>query len=289
MTIKETCRVCTMPIKISSHKTCIRKDIAAKTTAERYFVANKLRDAIGKDALSGFSYAANTISIRPICSSVQCAEKAEQLLNNLSAQYSCLQNANTNTNTSNSKNQTQKILFTFLDNANIDDMIKNGVLTAKKARKTALIQARNLSATDAQEIIDQGGFKTIAWSDNGDALVETVNKKIHANDWLVTQIIQGHENCYVSSSSDFARLYSLVNTPVEVDESTFDESRGAWYKPLGEERTIYEIPEDMNIELGVSWGTMKIRGGGVILPTRKGNTYYGIGPEEFKATHSIIS
>ena len=48
------------------------------------------------------------------------------------------------------------------------------------------------------------------------------------------------------------------------------------------------IPKNQNLEFKAPWGeSMKIRGEGVIVPD--GENFYGINPEEFKATHSEVS
>jgi hypothetical protein len=164
--------------------------------------------------------------------------------------------------------------FTFKDNKSITKMIEHNILQKKTAAKTALIQATNLSQNAVDKILQKGGFQSVIFTSSGDAEIETINSHINAGDWIVTQLIGGKENSYIVDADDFKELYSKTETP-------------NMYKPRGEERKVYIIPEDMNIELEASWGKMKIRGGGVILSNGKGG-YYGINPEEFRATYSII-
>lgn len=158
--------------------------------------------------------------------------------------------------------------------AQITDMIQNKTLQELKAVKNKIVHAQRLTTQMVQDLLAQGGYQTVVMDDNGKPMVETTNKKIAEGDWLLTQKLEGYDNCYIVGDAKFATLYDQYD---EVGH----------YKPKGGVRTVYQLPAGMNLEFEAPWGgQMKIRSGGVLVAD--GDKYYGINPEEFKATHSVV-
>lgn len=165
-------------------------------------------------------------------------------------------------------------MYTQVNVSQINQMINDGVLVPLQAIKDKNVRAIELTQEVVNHMIANGGYQTVVLDEKGRASVETTNKKLNAGDWLVTNQIATHDNSYVVSSEKFFKLYEKTNTP-DV------------YKPISGVRTAYKIPQDMNLEFEAPWGgMMKIRSGGVLVAD--GDKFYGINPEEFVATYSIV-
>lgn len=163
--------------------------------------------------------------------------------------------------------------YTKVDSAKIAEMIENGTLTKMTVVKDVPVKAITLTQEVVDKMLAEGGYKTVVIDDEGKLFEETTNKKINVGDMLVTNQIAGYENSYVVPSAKFVNLY----TPTENKEV---------FNPVATDKTVYSIPENTNLVFEAPWGgDMKIRAGGVIVPD--GEKFYGINPEEFKATHSV--
>lgn len=163
--------------------------------------------------------------------------------------------------------------YTQVDGQKIAEMIENGTLTKMTVVKDVPVKAIVLTQEVVDKMLAEGGYKTVVIDDEGKLFEETTNKKINVGDMLVTNQIAGYENSYVVPSAKFVNLY----TPTENKEV---------FNPVATDKTVYSIPENTNLVFEAPWGgDMKIRAGGVIVPD--GEKFYGINPEEFKATHSV--
>ena len=161
-------------------------------------------------------------------------------------------------------------MYTKTTPQGIRQMIASGALKEMKAIKDKNVRAIQLSESVAAQM-KESGYQTVAIDDDGSLLVETTNKKIATGDWILTNQIEGHNNSYVISGAKFPTLYEA--TP-EADI----------YKPISGVRAVYETSQ--NFEFEAPWGgDMKIRSGGVLVAD--GDKFYGINPEEFKATYSV--
>jgi hypothetical protein len=163
--------------------------------------------------------------------------------------------------------------YTKVDVEKISQMIQDGTLTKMIAVKNVPVKAIKLTQEVVDKILAEGGYKTVVIDDEGKPFVETTNKKINVGDMLVTNQIAGYDNSYIISAEKFTKLYTEGSQP-------------DIFNPAGEDRTVYVIPKGLNLEFEAPWGgDMKIRAGGVLVPD--GEKFYGINPEEFKATHSV--
>lgn len=161
-----------------------------------------------------------------------------------------------------------------VDEVQIAEMISNGTLAEMKAVKDTQVIAVELTQKSIDAMMLKGGYQTVVIDDNGKPFVETVNKNLKVGDFMVTNQIAGYNNSYVISAEKFATIYN----PTE-NKSVFTP------KPV--EKTVYMIPKGLNLVFMAPWGSeMKIRGGGVLV--RDGEKFYGINPEEFKATHRVL-
>lgn len=164
--------------------------------------------------------------------------------------------------------------YTKLDTQQILEMIENRTFKKMIAVKDVPVKAILLTQDIVDKIFAEGGYKTVVIDDEGNPFTETTNNKINVADMLVTNQIAGYENSYIVGSEKFAKLYNATDNK-EV------------FSPIGEERTVYMIPKGTNVSFEAPWGgEMKIRGGGVIVPDEE--KFYGINPEEFKATYSEV-
>lgn len=142
------------------------------------------------------------------------------------------------------------------------------------AKKDVPVRALVLDQAQIDKINAEGGFKTVVIDENGNAMVETVNKSMLPGDYLVTNQIEGQDNSYIVTAAKFAKLYAATNDP-------------GVFNPIGDPRTVFQLPAGVNLEFEAPWGgTMKIRSGGVLVPD--GDKFYGINPEEFKATYRVV-
>jgi hypothetical protein len=163
--------------------------------------------------------------------------------------------------------------YTKVTNEQIAAMINDGTLTKMIAVKNIPVKAIKLTQEIVDKMLADGGYKTVVIDDEGKLFEETTNKKINVGDMLVTNQIAGYENSYVVPAAKFVNLY----TPTENKEV---------FNPVATDKTVFLIPENTNLVFEAPWGgDMKIRAGGVIVPD--GEKFYGINPEEFKATHSV--
>ncbi len=164
--------------------------------------------------------------------------------------------------------------YTQVNKKQIAELINNGTLKRLTAIKNAPVKAIELTKELVDKILDEGGYQTVVIDDNGNAFVETTNKKINIGDFLVNNQIAGYDNFYIVLSSKFFSLYK--------------KGEGSdIYNPVATQKTVYLIPEGKNLEFEAPWGgLMKIRSGGVIVP--EDDNFYGINPEEFKATHIVL-
>jgi HEAT repeats len=143
------------------------------------------------------------------------------------------------------------------------------------AKKDVPVKALCLGQAEIDGINAKGGFETVVVDENGKAMVETKNKAMQPGDWLVTNQIEGQNNSYIVPAAKFEKLYSASATP-------------GVFNPVGDPKTVFVLPEGINLEFEAPWGgAMKIRGGGVLVPDE--GKFYGINPEEFKATYSEVS
>ena len=155
----------------------------------------------------------------------------------------------------------------------ITKLINDGTLAKLTAVKDIPVKAVELTQTMVDDMLKSGGYQTVVVDDNGKQFIETTNKKLNVGDFLVTNQIEGQDNSYVVPAAKFAKLYTATENK-EV------------FNPAGEDRIVFKLPLDMNVEFEAPWGgAMKIRGGGVLVAD--GDKFYGINPEEFKATHRI--
>jgi hypothetical protein len=162
-----------------------------------------------------------------------------------------------------------------IDKTDFLRLIQEGLVEKLTAVKDKTVVAEILTESSINRIFEMGGYPTVCYDDEGNPFVETVNKNIRAGDYLVANVIDGRENCYVINSEKFESLYDNI-------EGT------SVYRPKGELRTMYRLPMDMNVSFIATWGSeMKVRGGGVLI--EEGDSFYGINPEEFKATYTIKS
>jgi len=165
--------------------------------------------------------------------------------------------------------------YTQVTTTEIIDMINNGPLTKLTVVKDVPVKAVQLTQDVVDKMIANGGYQTIVVDDNGKSFVETTNKKLNVGDFFVTNQIEGQDNSYVVPAAKFVTLYTATE-----DKQIFN--------PIATDKTVYLIPEGLNLSFEAPWGgEMKIRAGGVMVPD--GEKFYGINPEEFKATHSIKS
>ena len=163
--------------------------------------------------------------------------------------------------------------YTKVDTAQIAEMIDNGTLTKMTVVKDVPVKAIELTQEVVDKMLAEGGYKTVVIDDEGKPFVETTNKKINVGDMLVTNQIAGYDNSYVVPAAKFVNLYTSTENK-EV------------FNPVATDKTVYLIPEGSNLVFEAPWGgDMKIRANGVIVPD--GEKFYGINPEEFKATHSV--
>lgn len=163
-------------------------------------------------------------------------------------------------------------MYTQVTASQIQNLIDSQTFAQLKAIKNKNVKAVQLTAEVVEKILAEGGYQTVVLDDAGQALLETTNKKIAANDWLVTNMLAGYDNSYVVGAAKFPTLY----------EATAEEGV---YAPISGERTVYRVAE--NIEFEAPWGgAMKIRSGGVVVPD--GDKFYGINPEEFESTYSVV-
>ena len=162
-----------------------------------------------------------------------------------------------------------------IDKNDFLNFIQEGLLEKLTAVKDKTVVAEKITESTANQIFEMGGYPTVCYDDEGNSFVETVNKNVRIGDYLVANLINGKENCYVLKAEKFESLYDNI-------EGT------SVYRPKGELRTMYRLPNDMNVSFIAPWGSeMKIRGGGVLI--EEGDSFYGINPEEFGATHTIKS
>jgi hypothetical protein len=167
-----------------------------------------------------------------------------------------------------------KIQYSNKKAEDIRSLIASGNLVAKVAHKTGQVTATKLTSTIIEDIKKQGGFSTYVIDDNGKAHIETVNKSINLGDWLVTNLIDGNQNSYIIRDEKFTSVYNST-------------SQSDIYTPVDEQRTVYPLPKNMHVEIEAPWGSkMKVRGGGVLIA--EGDKFYGINPEEFKATYAFV-
>jgi hypothetical protein len=165
--------------------------------------------------------------------------------------------------------------YTKVTNEQIAAMINDGTLTKMIAVKNIPVKAIKLTQEIVDKMLADGGYKTVVIDDEGKPFLETTNKKINVGDMLVTNQIAGYDNSYVIPAAKFEKLYTVGDQP-----DTFN--------PAGEDRTVYSIPQGLNLVFEAPWGgDMRIRAGGVIVPESEPGKFYGINPEEFKATHSV--
>lgn len=162
--------------------------------------------------------------------------------------------------------------FTKVSDEQINEMVQKGTLKEMTVVKDVPVKAVELTEKVVEEVLAQGGYKTVAIDKDGNLFPETTNKKINVGDFLVTNQIEGYENSYVVPAAKFANLY----TPTENKEI---------FNPVATDKKVYLIPEGTNLEFEAKWGPMFIRGGGVVVPDDE--KFYGINPEELKATHSV--
>lgn len=163
--------------------------------------------------------------------------------------------------------------YTKVDEKQISEMINNGSLTKMTVVKDVPIKAIELTQEIVDKMLAEGGYKTVVIDDEGKPFVETTNKKINVGDMLVTNQIAGYDNSYVVPAAKFINLYTTTENK-EI------------FNPVATDKTVYLIPKETNLVFEAPWGgDMKIRSGGVIVPD--GEKFYGINPEEFKATHSV--
>lgn len=164
--------------------------------------------------------------------------------------------------------------YNKVDSDDINYLINNGTLKELIAIKDVQVKAIELTQPVVDKILAAGGYKTVVIDEQGNSFVETTNKKINVGDFLVTNQISGYDNSYVVPSAKFLTLYNKA----EGQDN---------YMPLANERKVYLIPENLNLVFEAPWGgDMKIRASGVLVPD--GDKFYGINPEEFKATHNIV-
>lgn len=164
--------------------------------------------------------------------------------------------------------------YTKVDVTKINELISNGTLKELIAIKDVPVKAIELTQEVVDKMLVAGGYETVVIDEQGKPFVETTNKKINVGDFLVTNQIAGYENSYVVPAAKFATLY---NKGEGKDN----------FMPVGNERKVYLIPEDLNVVFEAPWGgDMKIRANGVLVPD--GDKFYGINPEEFKATHNVV-
>jgi hypothetical protein len=165
--------------------------------------------------------------------------------------------------------------YTKVDAAKISELIQDGTLIKMTAVKNVPVKAIKLTQDVVDKMLAEGGYKTVVIDDEGKPFVETTNKKINIGDMLVTNQIAGYDNSYVISAEKFTKLYTAGDQP-------------DIFNPAGEDRTVYAIPKGLNLSFEAPWGgEMRIRAGGVIVPESEPGKFYGINPEEFKATHSV--
>jgi hypothetical protein len=163
--------------------------------------------------------------------------------------------------------------YTQVDPSSINEMIKDGTLQKMTVVKDIPVKAVELTQEVVDKMLADGGYKTVVIDDEGKPFVETTNKKINVGDFLVTNQIAGYDNSYVVPAAKFSKLYTSTDNK-EI------------FNPVGEDRTVYMLPEGKNVVFEAPWGgDMKIRAGGVLVAD--GDKFYGINPEEFKATHSV--
>ena len=143
------------------------------------------------------------------------------------------------------------------------------------AKKDVPVRALTLDQAQIDKINAEGGFKTVVIDENGNTMVETVNKSMLPGDHLVTNQIEGQDNSYIVTAAKFAKLYTATDDP-------------AVFNPVGDSRTVFELPVGVNLEFEAPWGgMMKIRSGGVLVPDNE--KFYGINPEEFRATYRVVT
>lgn len=165
--------------------------------------------------------------------------------------------------------------YTQVNSTKIKEMIENKTLTKMTAVKNIPVKAIKLTQEIVDGMLAEGGYKTVVIDDEGKPFLETTNKKINVGDMFVTNQIAGYDNSYIIPAAKFEQLYTVGDKP-----NTFN--------PAGEDRTVYAIPQGLNLVFEAPWGgDMRIRAGGVIVPESEPGKFYGINPEEFKATHSV--
>lgn len=165
--------------------------------------------------------------------------------------------------------------YSRVNASQIEEMIQEGKLQKLSVIKDIPVKAVQLTQNVVDNLLSKGGYETVVIDDNGKTFVETTNKKLNVGDFLVTNQISGYDNSYVVPQEKFAKLYEATE-------------KSNVFNAVAVEKTVFLIPAGLNLVFEAPWGgDMKIRAEGVLVPD--GDKFYGINPEEFKATHSINS